>query len=100
MTDVDRTLDRALAALKKARVQLTAAENQRSEPIAVVALACRLPGGVTTPEAFLELLRGGRRAIAEVPPERWAGRRSTGPGSRWAALLDDVHGFDAGFFEI
>ena len=41
------------------------------EPIAVVAVACRFPGA-SSPEAFWELLRGGRSALRQVPAARWA----------------------------
>ncbi|MGQ0842058.1 acyltransferase domain-containing protein, partial [Actinokineospora sp.] len=43
-----------------------------AEPIAVVSMACRLPGGVDTPEGYWELLSGGGDAIGEFPV-RWAG---------------------------
>lgn len=43
----------------------------RKEPIAIVSMACRLPGGVNTPEEFWELLETGKDAIADVPKDRW-----------------------------
>ncbi|MDQ6674562.1 MAG: hypothetical protein M3069_28150, partial [Chloroflexota bacterium] len=42
-----------------------------SEPIAIIGMACRFPGGVTTPDAFWDVLRDGRDVVGEVPPERW-----------------------------
>ncbi|PLB34720.1 polyketide synthase [Aspergillus candidus] len=42
-----------------------------SDDIAVVSMACRLPGGIETPEAFWELLERGGDATTDVPPERW-----------------------------
>lgn len=41
------------------------------ESIAIVSMACRLPGGVDTPEDFWQLLHSGGDAITEVPAERW-----------------------------
>src|SRR5262249_49890896 len=41
------------------------------EPIAIVGMGCRFPGGVTDPEGFWRLLDGGVDAITEVPRARW-----------------------------
>src|SRR6185295_14281629 len=42
-----------------------------AEPIAIVGLGCRFPGGADSPEAFWQLLRDGVDAIQEVPADRW-----------------------------
>src|SRR6266480_2109349 len=42
-----------------------------TEPIAIIGIGCRFPGGANTPEAFWELLRSGYDAISEIPAERW-----------------------------
>ncbi|GEM_PF-2331130 len=63
-------LQRAIAALRQARLKIEALERARSEAIAVVGMACRFPGAAG-PEAFWRLLRDGRNPIVEVPPERW-----------------------------
>ncbi len=78
------------------------------EPVAVIGLGCRFPGGIVGPEAFWQFLCDGRSAVGEVPPDRWAG---FGDGSaeataalsgttRWGSFLADVDAFDAEFFEI
>jgi acyl carrier protein len=77
-------------------------------PIAIVAMACRFPGGVVTPEGLWELLTAERDAITEVPAERFAidEHYSEDPEaagktySRWGGFLGDVSRFDAGFFDI
>lgn len=78
------------------------------ERIAIVAAACRLPGGVRSPDEFWQLLLQGRDAVGAVPPERWDGdalfdadpalpRRIN---SRSGGFLDGVAEFDAAFFGI
>ncbi|MEM7308295.1 MAG: type I polyketide synthase [Planctomycetota bacterium] len=78
-----------------------------AEPIAVIGLGCRFPGA-PSPTAFWDLLREGRDAVREVPPDRWNADAfydpdPNAPGrtiSRWGGFLDDVEGFDAAFFGI
>ncbi len=71
------------------------------EPIAVVSMACRLPGGVESPEDYWRLLAAGGDAIGEFPP-RWDGLDLLEPGGypREGGFLRDVELFDAGFFGI
>ena len=47
------------------------AEKAGTEPIAVVGMGCRYPGGVDNPDQYWELLKDGRSGIVRVPPERW-----------------------------
>lgn len=78
------------------------------EAIAIVGMACRLPGGSTSPEGFWRLLRDGRDGHGELPADRWepsseaAFRAELGNGAvpRCGHFLDDVRGFDAAFFGI
>lgn len=79
-----------------------------SEPIAVVGMACRFPGGVTDPESYWELLDAGACVVREVPRDRWDidALYDPDPGARgkmttrYGGFLDDVYGFDASFFGI
>lgn len=101
-------LRQALDALTKMRVRLEAAERTKAEPIAIVGIGCRFPGGAHDPAALWTLLMNGVDAITEVPADRWdagdlydpdplaAGKAS----SRWGGFLDDIEGFDAAFFGI
>jgi len=43
-----------------------------AEPLAVVGLGCRFPGGAGNPESFWGLLREGRDAVTDVPESRWS----------------------------
>jgi len=79
-----------------------------AEPIAVVGLGCRFPGGASDPERLWRLLMDGRDAVRTVPPDRWH-RKPAGPATagllagpgRWGGFLDeDVARFDTEFFGI
>ncbi len=79
-----------------------------AEPIAVVGIGCRFPGDISTAEAFWELLREGRSAVSEVPPDRWNVDSYYDPdpaalgkmSSRWLGSLGDVAGFDVQAFGL
>ena len=76
-------------------------------PVAIVGIACRLPGAAD-PGAFWDLVREGRDAVREIPPDRWrtAGifdadpLRPGGIAGRHAGLLKQVDGFDWRAFRI
>jgi acyl transferase domain-containing protein/NADP-dependent 3-hydroxy acid dehydrogenase YdfG/acyl carrier protein len=76
------------------------------EPIAIVGMACRFPGGANDPSSFWELLRTGVDAVTEVPPERWNAARfhhpnSAAPGrmvTRWGGFVENADAIDAAFF--
>ncbi|MEO8152055.1 MAG: type I polyketide synthase [Rhizobacter sp.] len=88
--------------------QVEAAGQHSNEPIAVIGMGCRFPGGADSPEAFWQLLQEGRDAIRDVPADRWdkdayfdadpdaPARMSVRNGG----FLDDVQGFDPAFFGI
>ncbi|QUR66896.1 type I polyketide synthase [Mycobacterium spongiae] len=61
----------ALHKIDDLSARLEIAEKATTEPIAVVGIGCRLPGGVDNPEQFWNLLRDGRSGIIKVPAERW-----------------------------
>ena len=78
------------------------------EPIAIVGVGCRFPGGIHGPEDYWQFLSDGRSAVAELPPDRWAPFDDGSPEvaaalartTRSASFLDDVDAFDADFFEV
>ncbi|OBK96577.1 polyketide synthase [Mycobacterium asiaticum] len=77
-------------------------------PVAVIGMACRLPGGIDSPEAFWNTLLRGDDPITQVPAERWNADDYYDPEpgqpgrsvSRWGGFLTDVAGFDPEFFGI
>ncbi|MFE9664846.1 SDR family NAD(P)-dependent oxidoreductase [Streptomyces sp. NPDC005955] len=82
---------------------------QAGEPLAIVGMSCRYPGGVTSPDELWELVASGRDAITGLPADRdWDLERLYDPSlSRPGALstsgggfLDRIAEFDAEFFGI
>ncbi|XXT21826.1 type I polyketide synthase [Sorangium sp. So ce429] len=90
----------ALFALKELQAELDAIKRAKTEPIAILGLGCRFPGGADSPEAFFRLLEAGVDAVTEVPASRWGAHPYDHRAIRWGAFLDQVDQFDADFFEI
>ena len=101
-------LKEAVRALDEMQTKLQAMERARTEPIAIVGIGCRFPGGVDSPAALWELLRAGVDAVTEVPADRWDAQRYFELDPELAAqkpalhggFLDGIDRFDAGFFGI
>ncbi len=97
---------RALQEVREMRAKMESMERASREPIAIIGMACRYPGGVNNSEDLWQLLCNGVDAISEIPKERWdidsyynpdpdaAGKILT----RWGGFLDQVDQFDAQFF--
>jgi len=88
--------------------KLEAAGSAAREPVAVIGLGCRFPGGANSPAAFWELLAQGRDAITEIPASRWDVDATYDPdpdapgkiATRWGGFVDDIDRFDPQFFGI
>ncbi|MFH8477177.1 type I polyketide synthase, partial [Streptomyces sp. NPDC018000] len=100
-------LKRTTADLHATKQQLREMEKAGQEPIAIVAMSCRLPGGVRTPEELWRLLAAGGDAIGEFPEDRgWetevaAGGSDDGTDyARKGGFLYDAGKFDPAFFGI
>jgi len=88
--------------------ELEALQQARAEPVAVIGMGCRFPGGADSPDRFWRLLCEGFDAIREVPADRWDADAFYDPdpdapgkiNTRFGAFLEGVDLFDAGFFGI
>ena len=97
----------ALLALEL-RTRLDQAEQGRGEPIAIVGLGCRVPGGANDPHAFWQLLRDGVDAVSEIPADRWDVDAIYNPDpevpgtmyTREGGFVADLDQFDPHFFGI
>ncbi|BBY27309.1 type I polyketide synthase [Mycolicibacterium sediminis] len=109
-------LEHATEALRKALVQVERLKNQNrallersGEPIAVVGMSCRYPGGVESPEDLWQMVAEGRDVISDLPDDRgWDVANlfdpdPDAPGKSYAntgGFVERVGDFDAGFFGI
>jgi polyketide synthase 12/epothilone polyketide synthase D len=79
-----------------------------SEPIAIVGVGCRFPGGVVDTASYWKLLCEGRDAIADIPPDRWDVKalfdaNPKTPGKTYVTrggFLTGIDQFDPEFFGI
>ncbi|HEU5469695.1 MAG TPA: type I polyketide synthase [Actinophytocola sp.] len=104
---VQRALRTLLEERDRLRQENDALKAGRGEPIAVVAMACRYPGGVSTPEELWAVIRDGRDVVGDFPHDRgWRDVYDPEPDTvggaytRQGGFLTDVAGFDAEFFGI
>ncbi|MEV5829022.1 beta-ketoacyl synthase N-terminal-like domain-containing protein [Spirillospora sp. NPDC052242] len=110
MANEEKLLDylkRVTADLRDTRRRLARTEAERREPVAIVAMGCRYPGGADSPERLWEIVAEGRDVVGDFPKDRgWdvdalydpdpdkAGKSYTARGS----FLHDALDFDAAFF--
>lgn len=108
MTEQKDVLKRALNAIDSLSAQLAKSEARGREPIAVVGMSCRLPGGVNNPADYWSLLREGRSGIREIPADRWDVDAFYDPDpdadgkayTKHGGFMDSIDTFDAPFFGI
>lgn len=78
------------------------------EPIAIIGIGCKLPGGISTPAQLWAKLLAGADLISETPPDRWNVETYFHPNrgvpgrtyARWGGYVSDPAGFDASFFGL
>ncbi|GLP73002.1 polyketide synthase [Mycobacterium antarcticum] len=102
-------LRRALVQNDRLKTQNRALLERSGEPIAVVGMSCRFPGGVNSPEDLWDMVSSGRDVVSDMPDDRgWdvAGLYDADPDApgksyaRSGGFVDGVADFDAGFFGI
>ncbi|MGW6118091.1 type I polyketide synthase [Nocardia sp. NPDC055165] len=102
-------MKKAIRELQTTRARLDDVEARATEPIAIVGMACRYPGGVTSPEELWQAAVEGRSLVSQWPADRgWdvEGLFDPEPGVpgksyvRTGGFLDGATGFDANFFGI
>lgn len=101
MSDAD--LQRAAAALARARERISALERARASPVAIVGVGLRLPGDIATPDALWSAICERRDLTGPVPEDRFKelrGLEAGGPGTLHAGWLADIDRFAADQFAI
>ena len=101
-------IKQAYLKLQELQARLDATEEAKREPVAIVGMACRFPGGNNDPESFWQFLRSGGDAVREVPKDRWDidAFYDPNPGTpgkmytRNGGFLDRIDLFDPQFFGI
>jgi acyl transferase domain-containing protein len=92
-------LSRVIAELHQTRQRLRDAESGDQEPIAIVGMACHLPGGVRSPDELWRLLLDEGDAVTGFPADRGWDQDMQGNAAR-GGFLHQAADFDPGFFGI
>ncbi|NES79642.1 MULTISPECIES: type I polyketide synthase [unclassified Okeania] len=101
-------LQRAFLVIEELQSKIDALEKLPKEPIAIIGIGCRYPGGASTPETFWNLLQQGVDAITEIPKDRWNiddyyDPDPETPGkiyTRYGGFIGQLQEFDSSFFGI
>jgi acyl transferase domain-containing protein len=101
-------IKRALLEQRRLKARIEELEQSHSEPIAVVGIGCRFPGGADSPAALWRLLSSGEDAISEMPADRWDAASCYDPdpdapgksATRFGGYLQHIDRFDPHHFGI
>ncbi|HRI54553.1 MAG TPA: polyketide synthase, partial [Pseudomonadota bacterium] len=107
-TRIEEALAKAGQVILRLKQNLASEREARREPLAIIGVGCRLPGGITELSALWELLAAGRDTVGELPASRFdlAALYDPDPDApgkiytRQGSFLDQVDSFDPGFFGI
>ena len=105
-----KTLEEANAQIARLQEELQSRQpgDKTREPIAIIGMGCRYPGGVRTPDEFWNLLNSGRDILGDIPSTRWNvdeyyDPEVKVPGKmyvRQGYYLEDIDQFDPQFFGL
>ncbi|MFG2648265.1 beta-ketoacyl synthase N-terminal-like domain-containing protein [Streptomyces sp. NPDC048436] len=106
--DVRKLMEDQLRLSRRQQERIRQLEDERHGPVAVIGMGLRLPGGLTSPEAYWDFLRGDTTACSPIPEDRPGLRAVHEPGPPKpgrsyvgrAGFLSDIAHFDADFFGI
>ncbi len=106
--ELEGALRKSFTVIQQLKKQLAEADQRSPEPIAVIGMACRFPGGAGTPEAFWQVLASGADTVGEIPEDRWSWRQFYNADPKVAgthyvrhgSFLENVSDFDPEFFGI
>nr|DAB41916.1 TPA_exp: ArzN - PKS (KS, AT, OMT, KR, ACP) [Fischerella sp. PCC 9339] len=101
-------LQRSFLVIERLQSKLDALKDSAKEPVAIIGMGCRFPGGAKTPEALWHLLHDGKSAITEVPASRWDIEAYYDPNpatlgkmyTRYGGFIEQFQEFDPQFFGI
>ena len=98
---------RALLEKRLGKGKISGSLAQSKEPLAIIGMGCRFPGGCDTPSAFWRMLVDGRDAVVDIPPGRWHVNEALKTvlaeektNLLQGGFIDDIDGFDPLFFNI
>jgi acyl transferase domain-containing protein len=105
---VQKNLDEYDRKIKQLESEVARLKHKHQEPIAIIGLGCRFPGGSNNPNSFWENLEHGRSAVTEVPSDRWDVNEYYSddvdlPGKMYTkhgAFIDDADKFEPEFFNL
>jgi len=89
-------MKKALLEIRDLRSRLSALQSLKNEPIAIIGMGCRFPGGADSPDKFWDLLKNGFDAITEIPKNRPDIREYY----QYGGFLKNLDAFDAKFFKM
>jgi myxalamid-type polyketide synthase MxaE and MxaD len=101
------TLKKLYLAFEEAQAKIAQLETAHREPIAIIGMACRFPGGANNPKKYWDVLKNGVDTITDVPESRWDGSTYYDPDPEVAGKMYTTKGgflnvpideFDAAFF--
>jgi len=105
---LNQQLRDALMAIKKLKSELAEERAKDREPIAIIGMACRFPGGANTLDQYWQLLENGVDAITDIPQDRFDAASLYDPDPyavgrinvKQGGFLDDIDKFDPSFYDI